>query len=720
MVSVWGGGPLALHRVHHDSPRRTKQKVVTDFATVSKGTSVAVKPRAVLKQALFSQAVSDKNPTPEDPVQVEVLKQALEAYPVPVDLSWVWEERGPAGTTLEASWTDIVHSHSTMSKIQRHQQEALWEFVHTELTYINKLVIINDVTPTLLFSNLPLVLNAHRQFWQEVIYPMLQEVRTTGTPFDPRSLEAGCLQWVETHPQCGRMRLGDMQAKPHQRITKYPLLLKAVLKNTLDPHIQQTIRGMHVREICHFDLMRPVVGVGPRVVRKLLLQENLKMRGRKDSKLEVVALLFSDVLLMTKVQKKVERLKSGFYEEVIDSETSQCLRCSKCQPGSRQSENCPKPLHVAPVVGIGLCVLVVMLLAVGLITYTATKRHTKSKLVAKREASEAPKATPKEEDKMLIHIPGLIYSVLDLVPATRVKELARGLGVMDVEIERVGLDHRICKEAHYQMLRVWAERETRGGGVLHRPLIQRRTKQKVVTDFATVSKGTSVAVKPRAVLKQALFSQAVSDKNPTPEDPVQVEVLKQALEAYPVPVDLSWVWEERGPAGTTLEASWTDIVHSHSTMSKIQRHQQEALWEFVHTELTYINKLVIINDVTPTLLFSNLPLVLNAHRQFWQEVIYPMLQEVRTTGTPFDPRSLEAGCLQWVETHPQCGRMRLGDMQAKPHQRITKYPLLLKAVLKNTLDPHIQQTIRGMVRISPTSHTGGGGTVPLPASKGTN
>lgn len=32
-----------------------------------------------------------------------------------------------------------------MSKMQRHQQEALWEFVHTELTYINKLIVIKDV-----------------------------------------------------------------------------------------------------------------------------------------------------------------------------------------------------------------------------------------------------------------------------------------------------------------------------------------------------------------------------------------------------------------------------------------------------------------------------------------------------------------------------------------------------------------------------------------------
>ncbi|XP_056457534.1 uncharacterized protein plekhg6 isoform X2 [Gadus chalcogrammus] len=386
--------------------RRTKQKVVTNFATV-KGISAASKPRAALKQVLFSQGVSDKNNVPEDRVQVEALKQALQAYRVPADLRWVWEGPGQ-GTTLENSWTDIVKSHSTMSKIQRHQQEALWEFVHTELTYINKLTVIKDlviaalvnlqqhgflleITPRSLFSNLSLILNAHRQFWQEVIYPMLQEVRWTGMPFDPRSLEAGCLQfserfssyipycweqentlefakrqidtnphfvvylkWVETHPQCNRMRLGDMQAKPHQRITKYPLLLKAVLKNTPDPDLQQTIRDMlssvngfletindylrcmdeehalsisaqrlegyevpgineeidkHIREFCHFDLTLPMVGVGPTFVRKLLLEENLKMRGGKDSKEEVVALLFSDVLLISKVQKKVERLK---------------------------------------------------------------------------------------------------------------------------------------------------------------------------------------------------------------------------------------------------------------------------------------------------------------------------------------------------------------------------------------------------------------------------
>ncbi|XP_070690975.1 pleckstrin homology domain-containing family G member 5-like [Pempheris klunzingeri] len=387
--------------------RRTKQKVVTDFATVTKGASAGAKPRAALRQVLFSQGVSEKNLASEERGQLDVLKQSLQTFAVPVSLKWKWKEESQ-GTTLEKNWTDIVHSHATMSKTQRHQQEALWELVHTELTYINKLIIIKDlvnaalvnlhqhgflleVTPELLFCNLPSILAAHQLFWQEVIYPMLQEVRRTGKPFDPMRLEAGCLQfherfssykhycweeennleftrrqmesnphfftyvqWVETHPQCERMRLGDMQAKPHQRITKYPLLLKAVLKTTQDPQVQHVLRGMlssvnsfldsindylrqkdeelalaisaqrvegyevegindeidkHVRDICQFDLTCPIRGVGPEIIRKLLLEDNLKIRGRKDSKLEVVALLFSDVLLMTKVQKKGERLK---------------------------------------------------------------------------------------------------------------------------------------------------------------------------------------------------------------------------------------------------------------------------------------------------------------------------------------------------------------------------------------------------------------------------
>ncbi|XP_037836439.1 uncharacterized protein plekhg6 isoform X2 [Kryptolebias marmoratus] len=382
--------------VEKKSIQGTIQRKAKHFPTLGKGGTLVGKSRRTV-QGLFNQERD----------QLDVFKQELEAFAVPDNLKWRWKEES-RGTTLEQNWTDLVTSHSTMSKMQRNQQAALWEFVHTELTYINKLKIIKDfvisalhnlhqreflqeVTPELLFSNLPAILQAHQLFWQEVVYPMLQEVRMTGKPFDPTRLEAGCLQfrerfsayhdycweeennldfarrqmetnpqfaafvqWVEEHPLCLRMRLGDMQAKPHVRITKYPLMLLSVLENTQEPHVQQALRRMlssvkrflesindymqlkddevalsisaqrlegyeveglneeidtYVKKVCQFDLTLPIRGVGPEVIRKLLLEENLKVRGRKDSKLDLVALLFSDVLLLTKVQKKGDRLK---------------------------------------------------------------------------------------------------------------------------------------------------------------------------------------------------------------------------------------------------------------------------------------------------------------------------------------------------------------------------------------------------------------------------
>lgn len=64
--------------------------------------------------------------------------------------------------------------------------------------------------------------------------------------------------------------------------------------------------------------------------------------------------------------------------------------------------------------------------------------------------------------------------MLDLVPVLQVKQLVRSLGVTDTEIEQAEMDYRSCREAHYQMLRVWASRSGRGGhgGMLHRPLLK--------------------------------------------------------------------------------------------------------------------------------------------------------------------------------------------------------------------------------------------------------
>lgn len=97
----------------------------------------------------------------------------------------------------------------------------------------------------------------------------------------------------------------------------------------------------------------------------------------------------------------------------------------------------------------------------------SVKSAPQSPVIEQEQPSNLPDCVPLE-----IKIPELIYMVLDLVPALQVKQLVRSLGVKDTEIEQAELDHRSCKEAHYQMLRTWAERGSRTGGMLHLPLLQ--------------------------------------------------------------------------------------------------------------------------------------------------------------------------------------------------------------------------------------------------------
>ena len=62
-------------------------------------------------------------------------------------------------------------------------------------------------------------------------------------------------------------------------------------------------------------------------------------------------------------------------------------------------------------------------------------------------------------------------------------------------------------------------------------------------------------------------------------------------------------------------------------------------------------------------------------------------------------RSYEFVHLQWCETQRECNRLRLVDILMRPMQRLTKYSLLLKAVLKNTEDLNQRRDLLEMVMI---------------------
>nr|XP_044995544.1 pleckstrin homology domain-containing family G member 6 isoform X1 [Jaculus jaculus] len=322
---------------------------------------------------------------------------------------WEIGEGGDISVTMEKSWKELVPGHKEMSRQLCHQQEALWELLTTELIYVRKLKVMTDllaagllnlqrvgllteVSAETLFGNVPSLIRAHRSFWEETLEPTLEEARSSGEPLDPISLQSGflsfgqqfqpyvqyCLrvkqtmayareqqdtnplfhtfvQWCERHKRSGRQTLGDLLIKPHQRITKYPLLLQAVLRRSPEPQAQEALNAMieavesflqhingqvrqgeeqeslmaaaqrigpyevlepsseevekNLRPFSTLDLMSPILGVAPKHTRQLLLEGPVRVKEGREGKLDVYLFLFSDVLLVTKPQRKTDRAK---------------------------------------------------------------------------------------------------------------------------------------------------------------------------------------------------------------------------------------------------------------------------------------------------------------------------------------------------------------------------------------------------------------------------
>ncbi|KAB1254557.1 Pleckstrin homology domain-containing family G member 6 [Camelus dromedarius] len=322
---------------------------------------------------------------------------------------WEIGEASDSGEAIEKSWKELVPGHKDMSRELCHQQEALWELLTTELIYVRKLKIMTDllasgllnlqrvgllteVSAETLFGNVPSLIRAHRSFWEEVLGPSLEEMRASGQPLDPVSLQNGflmfsqrfqpyvlyCLrvkqtmayareqqdnnplfhtfvQWCEKHKRSGRQMLGDLLIKPHQRITKYPLLLQAVLKRSPEARAQEALNAMiaavesflrHINKqvrqgeeqeslvaaaerigpyevlepsseeveknllpFSTLDLTSPVLGVAPEHTRQLLLEGPVRVKEGREGKLDVYLFLFSDVLLVTKRQRRADKAK---------------------------------------------------------------------------------------------------------------------------------------------------------------------------------------------------------------------------------------------------------------------------------------------------------------------------------------------------------------------------------------------------------------------------
>uniref|UniRef100_A0A5S6QGL7 DH domain-containing protein n=1 Tax=Trichuris muris TaxID=70415 RepID=A0A5S6QGL7_TRIMR len=315
--------------------------------------------------------------------------------------SFLQEPNSPMGCQilfLEDHWQIIVRNGEELTRKQQKQQEGLWELITTELEYICKLGSIIELQTCIrtlqqdgvgaeldvetLFSNISEICRANLGFWLHCIHPLLQYSRQTGKPLDPTKMESGfsrldyffrpyipyCLAhvdvlcyirqklkesdffrdlivWIQSRKAFGRLHLTDLLAKPMQRLTKYPLLLKAVLNNSTETADVQSLRVMiekaeefasrvnvelcfkqHYDALCSImqcidsyevvdsandeleklikefalvDLTSPMPGCRQGLLRRHLIRGELKLR-ESYTKTDVICFLFTDMFLVCK------------------------------------------------------------------------------------------------------------------------------------------------------------------------------------------------------------------------------------------------------------------------------------------------------------------------------------------------------------------------------------------------------------------------------------
>jgi len=308
---------------------------------------------------------------------------------------------------LEEKWTDVIDGPEDMTRSQKNQQEAIWELLSTEYKYVGKIRVIlqvfreclfslqrdnflREVDSERLFSNIQEIYNTNRIFWSEYLRHVVAETKRTREPIKPSQLldsfarfedlfdpyikycleESHCvaylkqlketnenfneyLLWCENQSECHRLKLADLLVKPMQRVTKYALLLKAVLQRTIDTDeilslenmisqvdrfvskINTTLRLRHeeqklktvlnrlenycpieateevdkvIQDYCNLDLHQKVPGLPEDEQRCILLDGSMKMI-EKQGRLDVQVFLFTDILLITKAKKNGEKFR---------------------------------------------------------------------------------------------------------------------------------------------------------------------------------------------------------------------------------------------------------------------------------------------------------------------------------------------------------------------------------------------------------------------------
>lgn len=139
------------------------------------------------------------------------------------------------------------------------------------------------------------------------------------------------IQKAESHPKLQKLTLQDMLMKPIQKITRYPLLFKRLLPNinrdsetfeyltylisNLETTIQKANETVRKREaLWKIDYIDKSMEFGPiyekfKIAideRRFISESNMQyINSKADTSIDVVVLLFNDMVLITRKSKRV-------------------------------------------------------------------------------------------------------------------------------------------------------------------------------------------------------------------------------------------------------------------------------------------------------------------------------------------------------------------------------------------------------------------------------
>ncbi|CAF3469720.1 unnamed protein product [Rotaria sp. Silwood1] len=205
-----------------------------------------------------------------------------------------------------------------------------------------------------------------------------------------------------------------------------------------------------------------------------------------------------------------------------------------------------------------------------------------------------------------------------------------------------------------------------------------------------------------------------------------------------------------------IEKEWQPFLseQARSLMSESIKLQQEAIYEMLSTEVSYIRQILtmtdifmtsvmilkssqrdgLLNDIDMDKLFSNIQDVLNANLSFWKDILLPIKIKLEQTGCAMNPSDLKNGFLKfdiyfksylhyvldqkasaeyfkqklakddlfqylitWIEAN-FTNRLSFPDLTIKPLQRLTQYKLLLEAIQKRTQDNQQRNDLHEMIQ----------------------